>query len=59
MKGRSQVNSYLSALIITVFASLATIVIVEVATTNVIAAATSGNEATYAALRESILNNRL
>ncbi|OGG76560.1 hypothetical protein A2950_01290 [Candidatus Kaiserbacteria bacterium RIFCSPLOWO2_01_FULL_55_19] len=59
MKGRSQVNIYFSMLIITIFASLATIAIVEVATTNIIAAATSGNEATYAALRESILESRL
>ncbi len=58
MKGRSQVNLYFSALIITIFASVATIAIVEIATTNVIVAATSGNEATYAALRQSILKNR-
>ena len=46
-------------LIVTVFASLATVAIVDIATTNVIAAATSGNQATYAALQESILKSRL
>lgn len=58
MKGRSAVNAYFSMLIITVFASLATAAIVEVATTNVVTAAMSGTEATYAALQQSILKSR-
>ena len=59
MKGRSPVNVYFSMLIITVFASLATVFIVEAATTNVVTAAMSGTEATYAALQQSILRSRL
>lgn len=59
MKGRSVVNLYFSMLIITVFASIATVAIVEVATTDIVTAAMRGTEATHAALQQSILNSRL
>ncbi len=59
MSGRGRINPYFAIFIVTVFASLATVVIVDMATTNVISAATSGSEATYAALQESILKSRL
>ena len=59
MKGRNLINTYFSMLIVTILASLATVAIVETATTNVVTTAMSGTEATYVALQRSILQSRL
>jgi len=56
---KEKVNTYFAVLLITIFGALAAFAIVDIATTDVIAAATSGSTQTYEALRESILNNRL
>jgi len=59
MKGRGEVNTYLAMLIITISASLATLAIIEVGTTAVIASAMNSSQAIHASLQESIVRNRL
>jgi hypothetical protein len=53
---RHQINSYLAILLITALGSWATYIIVDVATSNTIAATFGGSETVYAPLQHSILN---
>jgi hypothetical protein len=55
---KSRVNSYLATLFVTAAGALAAWVIVNVATDTVLAETIRGNETQFAALRESILQNR-
>lgn len=54
----SRVNTYFAVLLITIFGSGAVLIIVEIATTNIIASAVTGNEASYISLQQSILKSR-
>ncbi|TSC70106.1 MAG: hypothetical protein G01um101449_444 [Parcubacteria group bacterium Gr01-1014_49] len=53
---KNNVNSYFAILIIAIAGALATRLIVHVATENTLTATVSGNEASYAQLRQSILS---
>lgn len=52
---RHQLNSYLAILIITALGAWATYIIVDVATSDTIAATFGGSETVYAPLQHSIL----
>lgn len=55
---KDTVNTYLAIFLITVVASGAALLIIDIGTTDAIAASLHGSEAKYAALRQSILENR-
>ncbi|MEK7145085.1 MAG: hypothetical protein AAB794_04515 [Patescibacteria group bacterium] len=50
-------NSYLAILLVTIIGSGAALIVVHVGTDDVIATTFVGNEANYAALQQSILEN--
>lgn len=52
------INTYTAILLITVAGSGAALLIVDVATDNVLAATVAGNQAQYLSLQQSLLNNR-
>ena len=55
---KDTINTYFAILLVTIFGSLATFVIVHIGTNDVITVAKNGNEASYAALQVSILKSR-
>lgn len=55
---KDRINTYIAALIITIAGSGAALLIVHVATDNVLTATVQGNEANYLLLQQSILSNR-
>lgn len=54
---KDKINAYFAVLLITIAGSGATLLIVHIATSETLLATFSGNETTYAALQQSILNN--
>ncbi len=55
---KDKLNSYLAILLITIAGSGAALLIVRVATDNVLTATIQGNEANYLMLQQSILSSR-
>jgi hypothetical protein len=53
-----RLNAYFAVLLVTVAGASAALVIVHVATTDIVNTAMQGTEGSYAALRQSILKNR-
>jgi len=54
---KEKINAYFAVLLVTIAGSGAALLIVHIATTDVLVAAARDTEANYAALRQSILNN--
>lgn len=55
---KERVNTYIAILLVTIAGSGAALIIVRVATNDIITETFRGNEANYAALRQSIINSR-
>lgn len=55
---RGKINSYIAILLITIAGSGAALIIVRVATDDILTETFRGHEAAYASLRQSILENR-
>ncbi|MCR4333556.1 MAG: hypothetical protein NUV60_00840 [Patescibacteria group bacterium] len=55
---KDKMNTYIAILLVTIAGSGAALIIVHVATTDVITTALRGSESNYASLQQSILNSR-
>lgn len=55
---KEKINTYIAILLITIAGSGAALIIVRVATDDIITETFRGSEANYEALRQSILDNR-
>lgn len=55
---KDRINSYFAVLLIAIVGSGAALLIVDIGTTDMVASTFGGSEANYAALRQSILENR-
>jgi len=55
---KDKINSYFAVLLITIAGAGATLLIVHIATADVLDITVSGNEAKYIQLQQSILKNR-
>ena len=53
---KDKINSYFAVLLITIAGAVASLLIVHVATDNILASTINGNRANYAQLQQSILN---
>ena len=55
---KEKINTYIAVLLITIAGGGATLLIVHIGTSDVLATTLQGSEGVYASLQQSILNNR-